>query len=201
VRGIEPRRQRRGAPWRTEIRTRVPQTEVAALRDVRFSTAVRGYDREEVDRYINRVNQVLAELQITAAPESAVRHALEVVAEEKRAVIEEAYQEAEEIARRSRSKADDRIQEATQEAQKLREDAEREASRLRHAAAHEARGTRVATEASIRELEAEVHAMVERRDRAIEELATLAQSLEELLGANGRNGDRAGEPEPEPTAT
>jgi len=82
--------------------------------DVRFSTAIRGYDRDEVDGYIKRVNEVLAELQITKTPETAVQRALERVDREKQSVIEEAHGTAEEITSRSRSRADDRIQEATQ---------------------------------------------------------------------------------------
>src|SRR3954454_5894244 len=196
VRGIEPRRQGRRAPKRADIRTRVPDQEVAEVQNVRFSTALRGYDRDEVDRYISRVNNVLAELQITAAPQSAIKAALEQVSRQTRSVVQEAEQEAEEITRQSRSRADDRIQEATQEAQKLHEAAEQQARRLREAAAHEARGTTAAAEARIRDLEADVQAMIERRDRAIAELVELSRSLDELLKRNGTNGDRPSVPEP-----
>ena len=176
---------------RAEIRTRVPDHEVAAVQNVRFSTALRGYDRDEVDRYINRVNQVLAELQITATPESAIAHALERVSWEKRSVIWEARQEAQEITRRSRARADDRIQEATKETQKLREVAEQEARQLREAAAQEAHGTRAAAESRIRGLEADVETMIEKRDRAIEELVELSHSLDELMKRHGSDGDRS----------
>ncbi|HKH13257.1 MAG TPA: DivIVA domain-containing protein [Solirubrobacterales bacterium] len=177
-----------------EIRTRVPDQEVAAVQNVRFSTALRGYDRDEVDRYMNRVNQILAELQITAAPESAIAHALEKVSWETRSVIREARQEAEEITRHSRSRADDRIQEATKEARKLREVGEREARQLREAAAQEAHGTRAAAESSIRGLEADVQTMIEKRDRAIEELVELSRSLDGLLQRNRADGDQPPEP-------
>jgi V/A-type H+/Na+-transporting ATPase subunit G/H len=178
----------------------VPETEVAALRNVRFSTARRGYDPDEVDRYINRVNQVLAELQITASPESAIKYAYEEVRRETRSVVEEAEREAEEITRRSRSRADDRIQEATEEAQALREEAQDQARRLRDAAIKETKGTRAAAEARIRELEDDVQAMMERRDRAVQELVELANSLAELVdalgGENGAGGDRGASPQP-----
>jgi DivIVA domain-containing protein len=166
------------------------------VQNVRFSTALRGYDRDEVDRYISRVNNVLAELQITAAPQSAIKAALEQVSRETRSVVQEAQQEAEEITRQSRAQADDRLQGAKQEAQKLREAAEQEVRRLREAAAHEAKGTKAAAETLIRDLEADVQAMAEKRDRAIEELVELSRSLDALLERTGRNGDRAAEPEP-----
>ena len=47
-------------PARVPTRSRVPDAEIAELRDVQFSTALRGYDRDEVDRFVARVNQVLA---------------------------------------------------------------------------------------------------------------------------------------------
>src|SRR5919206_1354716 len=117
-------------PARVRVCSRVPDAEIAALRDVRFSTAMRGYDREAVDEYVSRVNQVLAELQITAAPESAIRHALAQVTEETKGLLERAHETADEITRRSRSQADDRIQAATREAEELREESEQEARRV-----------------------------------------------------------------------
>ena len=62
---IEARRQRPKPAKSGAIRTRVPDSEVETVRDVRFSTAIRGYDRDQVDRYVSRVNNVIAELQIT----------------------------------------------------------------------------------------------------------------------------------------
>ena len=191
---IAARRQRQSAPARAEIRTRVPDAEVAGVRDVRFSTAIRGYDRDEVDRYITHVNQVVAELQITAAPESAVKHALEQVAREQKSVIDEAHRTAEEITRRSRSKADDRVQEAAEEAQKLRDEAATDARDARQAAEREAQQIRAAAEARVRELEAQVEGMIEKRTGVIEELRDLAGSLDDFVDANGR--DRAPAPEP-----
>jgi DivIVA domain-containing protein len=194
VRRIEARRPRQDASPRAEPRARVPETEteVAALLDVRFPAAIRGYDRDHVDRYITRVNQVLAELQITKTPETAVKRALEEVSREKQAVIEEAHQAAEEITARSRSRADDRIQEATQEAEKLREEAAQGASDLRSAAERDAQATREAAEQRVRELEAQIEGMIEKRERVIEELAELARSLDGVVEAKG--GDAAASP-------
>jgi DivIVA domain-containing protein len=183
VRDIEARRQGRSAPARAEIRTRVPEREVAAMQNVRFSTSVRGYDREEVHRYMLKVNTLLAELQITAAPEYAIKAALESVQEERRSVIAAAEQEAEEITRRSRSQADDRIEEA-----------KREAEQLRDAAAEEAGGTIAGAETRIRVLQAHVDEMQERRDRAVVELVELSRILDELLERNGANGVPSAEP-------
>jgi DivIVA domain-containing protein len=167
-------------PRRAEIRTRVPDREVAAMQSVRFSTAIRGYDRDEVHRYMLKVNTLLAELQITAAPEAAIKAALEQVRGERRSVIAQAEEEAEEITRRSRSQADDRLEEARQEADQLRD-----------AAAEEAQGSQAAAETRIRRLEAQVQSMTEQRDRAVEELVQLSRNLDQLLQRNGQNGSES----------
>jgi vacuolar-type H+-ATPase subunit H len=161
----------------------VPDREVAAMQNVRFATAIRGYDRDEVHRDMLKVTTLLAELQITAAPEYAIKAALEKVREERRSVIAEAKEEAEEITRRSRSQADDRIEEA-----------KREAEQLRDAAAEEAGGTIAGAETRIRALQAHVDEMQERRDRAVQELVEHSRALDELLQRNGENGTPAPEP-------
>ena len=170
---------------------------------------MRGYDREAVDQYVSRVNQVLAELQITAAPEAAIRHALGQVTDETKGLLERAHETADEITRRSRSQADDRIQGATQEAQQLHDASEQEARQLRDDAAHEAREVREAAarearevrdaaqreareiretaEVRVRELEADARAIIEERARMVGELRELVRRLGEFAdGAAGR---------------
>lgn len=174
----------------------MPDTEVASVRNVRFSTAIRGYDRDEVHRYMTRVNQMLAELQITRAPETAIKHALEEVSREQRGVIEEAHKTAEEITARSRSRADDRIQEATDESQKLLDAATQEAQEVRETAERDARRIRETAELRVRELEDEVEGMIAKRERVIEELGELARSLDGVVETKG--DDPSASPAPEP---
>src|SRR5262245_20909961 len=140
------------APAHARTRSRVPDAEVAELRDVRFPAAMRGYERDAVDQYVSRVNQVIAELQITAAPESAIRHALEQVTDETKGLLERAHETADEITRRSRSQADDRVQRAEREAGDLHEASEEEARQLRGDAAQEAREVREAAAKEAREV-------------------------------------------------
>jgi DivIVA domain-containing protein len=191
----------------------VPDAEIADLRDVQFPAALRGYDRAEVDRFVARVNQVLAELQITAAPESAIRHALKQVSEETQGILERAHETAEEITRRSRSQADDRLQRAetearevseaaAQQAREMREAAAEEAREVREAAAEEARDVRAsaadearelreAAEARVADLEADVQRIVVERARIIEELRDLVRRLGDFSeAAAGRDPSR-----------
>src|SRR5919198_1198507 len=123
-------------------------------RGVKFPAAVRGYDRAAVDRYVKEVNRLIAELEISASPEAAVRHALDEVSEETRELLQRAHQTAEEITARSRIKADDRVQEAEREAQEGREAAQDEAGEIRAAAQREAQELRESAQRETAELRA-----------------------------------------------
>jgi DivIVA domain-containing protein len=94
----------------------VRDQEVAAVRDVSFPIVLRGYDRDAVDSYVREVNRVIADLQVSRTPQSAIRHALDQVSEETRGILERAHETADEITARSRSQADDRLQWAEREA-------------------------------------------------------------------------------------
>jgi cell division initiation protein len=153
----------------TRTRSRVPDHEIAEVRDVQFPTAMRGYDRAAVDAYVSRVNRLLAELQITAAPESAIRHALDEVADETRGLLERAHETAEEITRRSRTQADDRVQLA-----------EGEADEVRKAADDYAREIRAVADKQLHALQADADRIWEERGGILGELRDLAGQLERV---------------------
>jgi DivIVA domain-containing protein len=134
---------------------------VDELREVTFPTAMRGYDREAVDAYVERVNRVIAELEISRSPESAVKHAVAQVSEETRGILERAHEAAEEITAKSRSRADDRLQQAEQEAAEVREQAE----------------------ARVRELDADAETIWNERRRLLEEVRQTAEELDRLAAA------------------
>src|SRR3954453_21386026 len=164
--GARPEPRRKAA---TRTRSRVPDHEIAEVRDVQFPTAMRGYDRAAVDAYVSRVNRLLAELQITAAPESAIRHALDEVADETRGLLERAHETADEITRRSRSQADDRLQRA-----------EDEAAVVRKAADEYAREIRAVAEKHLHALQADADRIWQERNGILEELRDLAGQLERV---------------------
>jgi DivIVA domain-containing protein len=133
----------------------VQERMVEEIRGISFPSALRGYDREAVDNYVERVNRLIAELEISRSPESAVKHAVAQVSEETRGILERAHQTAEEITARSRSKADDRIQEAEREAEEIRE----------------------AAEARVHELDADAEAIWAERLRLIEDVRDVSERL------------------------
>jgi cell division septum initiation protein DivIVA len=159
---------------------------IKQARDTEFAVAIRGYDRAAVDRYVEHVNRLLAELEISSSPESAVRHALDEVSEETRDILQHAHDTAEEITARSRSRADDRLQQAEQEAKELRAAALSEAQETRDAAQREAEETR---EAARRESQQERAAA----QREADELRTTArgESADMLESAETRSRDLA----------
>src|SRR3954468_20729010 len=125
------------------------------LREVTFPLAVRGYDRSAVDRYVEMVNRVIAELEISRSPETAVKAAVAQVSEETRGILERAHETAEEITARSRSRGDDRVQEAEREAERVRRDAEQH----------------------VHALDADTEAIWRERHRLIEDVRHVAQQL------------------------
>jgi cell division septum initiation protein DivIVA len=150
---------------------------IKQARDTEFPVGLRGYDRVAVDRYVEHVNRLLAELEISSSPESAVRHALDEVSEETRDILQHAHDTAEEITARSRSRADDRLQQAEQEAKELRATALREAQETRDAANREAEEAREAARRESEQLRSAAQ-------RDIDELRASARSeSEEMLEA------------------
>src|SRR5437764_12528830 len=113
------------------------------VRDVSVHTAMRGYERREVDRYVQRVNRVIAELEIARSPESAVRHALDRVGEQTSGILQRARETADEIIHTARSEAEETTGRGKAGARELIEDARAEADRVVDEArrqAQEARG-------------------------------------------------------------
>jgi DivIVA domain-containing protein len=95
-----------------------------------FPTALRGYDRVAVDEYVRRTRQLVAELQATRSPESAVRRALERVGEEITGILQRAHETAEQITMQSRSEAEDRLEQARQEAAQVADTAQQRVREL-----------------------------------------------------------------------
>ncbi|MFL5910276.1 MAG: DivIVA domain-containing protein [Gaiellaceae bacterium] len=154
----------------------VPDEEIAGIRDVSFAIVMRGYDRAAVDAYVTRVNRIIAELQVSRSPQSAIRHALDQVSEETRGILERAHDTAEDITGRSRAQAAERVEQAEEEARAMIRDAE----------------------ARVRELEGDADQVDRERARLIEDVRLVAEELQRV--ANDAAGRFPPEPEAEPEA-
>ncbi|HEX2496539.1 MAG TPA: DivIVA domain-containing protein, partial [Gaiellaceae bacterium] len=105
------------------------------VRNVSFPGSVRGYDRDAVDAYVERVNAVIAELEIGSSPKAAVRHALEQVGEQTAGILQRAREAAEEITASARQEADASTARAKAEASELVVEASTRADRAQAEAA------------------------------------------------------------------
>ena len=139
----------------------VREDELAELRQPGFPVALRGYDRDAVDAYVERVNRTIADLQIGRSPHSAIRHALDQVSEETRGILERAHDTADEITSRSRDQAAERLQRAEREAQEAIE----------------------AAETRVRVLDADADDVWRERKRLIDDVNRVAAELAEMADA------------------
>jgi DivIVA domain-containing protein len=168
---------------------------VQKARAVDFPVAMRGYERSAVDRYVQQVNRLIAELEMSASPESAVRHALEEVSEETHDLLQRAHQTAEEITAKSRSRSDERLQQAEREAAAAREAAAREILEMRETVERETASLRETAEREAGEMretvERETASLRETAEREAGEL--LAKARREADGLHGTSTREAQE--------
>lgn len=141
---------------------------------------MRGYDRAAVDAYVRRVNRVIAELEVTRSPQAAVRHAVEKVSEQTKAILEEARESAERITDAAREEADSILSAAKAEAAELVVGAGDEAVRVESEAEQLTARTQAEAERTIAHANAESE---ERRKQTDAELTTIRLQAEEELTA------------------
>jgi len=148
----------------------LPDDPVAAVH-ADFPGALRGYDRLAVDAYVQRVSQMVAELQATRSPEAAVRRALERVGEQISGILQRAHETAEQITAQSRGEAEDRLEQARGEAAEII----------------------VAAEQRVRDLDADTDRIWIERGRIVDDARDLAR---QLLSVADTATDRFPEVEP-----
>ncbi len=142
------------------------------MRNVAFPVSVRGYDRRAVDAYVTRVNRLIAELEATRSPQSAVKRALERT-EEERDIVVNASAEAE----RTRAEADEHVAEARAEAKKILADSRTEAADRLRRAQEEIAALHDAAEAAARELRIDTEAIWGTRRALLDDLRNIATRL------------------------
>ena len=174
------------------------------IRDASFPTAVRGYERRAVDAYVERVNRVIAELEVGSSPQAAVRHALDRVGEQTSGVLQRARVAAEEITAAALAEAEEITSSATAEAEQSLEDVKLQSHQLRgrskeeadqilakaQAAAEEQLGraeeqTRRAhqeAEERLRALQSDTDAVWDARRKLLDDFPRMATELMEVAG-------------------
>ncbi|MHB8532523.1 MAG: DivIVA domain-containing protein [Solirubrobacteraceae bacterium] len=196
----------------------------AELRDVSFGLSLRGYDRTEVDAYVERVNRVVAELEVSRSPQSAVKLALDRVGEQTAGVLQRAREAAEELTSTTVAEAEHAARRAHVEAAELTERADRESRELIERATEESEGLltrahreaaerlsaaeariaadQAAAEERLEELECDIEEARSERERVLEEIRATAAGLDAFAGefeGTAPLGDRGEPPSEQPT--
>jgi cell division septum initiation protein DivIVA len=96
----------------------------------RFKLVRRGYDRLEVDSYVERLQRRVEELQRHQTPDDAVREALARVGEEVGDVLRQAHDTADAVVAQAERDADDHRERAAREAAEVTAAAERRVHEL-----------------------------------------------------------------------
>jgi DivIVA domain-containing protein len=157
-----------------------PRRVPAELRSVAFPIAVRGYDRRAVDAYVMRINRLLAELEATRSPQSAVENALRRTEDERSDLLKEAYEMAGEVAATARHRASEMTTKAKAEAVEIVVNASERADRTRAEADEHVARARAEAERILESAHAEAD---DRLRRAEEEIATQRKEAEAWMRA------------------
>jgi DivIVA domain-containing protein len=209
---------------KTELRPARGRTFLPELTGVEFSSARRGYDRAQVDGYVERVSTVVVELEAMRSPDAVIERALSDVGEETSAILRRARKAAEEIVADAESHARDRGAQAEAQASQVREDADRytaqaraeadqllsearaRAEQITGQAAAEATHARDDADRHHDQVSSQIEQLAEQRHQLLEDLRSLAdqfhrtadRALEQIpsLDASGRSAEGNGDQAP-----
>lgn len=116
---------------KTELRPARGRTFLPEVTGVEFSASRRGYDRDEVDQFVERVSRIVVELEAMRSPDAVIERALADVGEETSAILRRARKAAEEIIADAESHARDVTEQAEAQARELREEADHYSARTK----------------------------------------------------------------------
>lgn len=162
---------------RAEVRPARGRTFLPEVTGVEFSSSRRGYDRAEVDQYVERVSRIIVEVEAMRSPDAVIERALADVGEETSSILRRARKAAEEIIADADSHASARAAEAEADAREVREEADRYNARMK------AEGDQLLSEARERAEETAAQAAAaaqRRRDDADRYQAQVSAHIEQL---------------------
>jgi DivIVA domain-containing protein len=116
---------------KTELRPARGRTFLPEVTGVEFSSARRGYDRDEVDQFVERVSRIVVELEAMRSPDAVIERALADVGEETSSILRRARKAAEEIIADAEAHAHERSTQAESNARQLREEADHYSARVK----------------------------------------------------------------------
>jgi DivIVA domain-containing protein len=186
----------------------------AAIRNVAFPIARRGYEQRAVDAYVTRINRLIAELEATRSPRDAVAHALERTEEERTAILRQAHEagaevvaaaqlEAAELTNEARAEAadivvnasaaadgakaeaDEHVAKAGAEAERIVADSRAQAAEQLRLGQEEIANLRDEAQAWLDELRTDTESVWSERRDLVDDLREIAARLQEAVSAAG----------------
>jgi DivIVA domain-containing protein len=200
--------QEEEASGRAERRPARGRTFLPDVTNVEFSSSRRGYDRSEVDHYVERVSSIVVELEAMRSPDAVIERALADVGEETSAILRRARKAAEEIIADAEEHASQRGAQAEAQAREAREDADRHSARTRAEGEEVLASARSQADETAAQAAAEARRVREDADRYREQVLShidqlahdrhrLIEDLRKLADQFHRTADRALEQIPE----
>ena len=114
-----------------ELRPARGRTFLPEVTGVEFSGSRRGYDRIEVDQFVEKVSRIVVELEAMRSPDAVIERALADVGEETSTILRRARKAGEEIIADAEAHARDRTAQVEANAREQREEADRYSARIR----------------------------------------------------------------------
>ena len=197
---------------KTEIKPARGRTFLPDVTGVEFSSSRRGYDRDEVDQYVERVSRIVVELEAVRSPDAVIERALADVGEETSAILRRARKAAEEIIGAAEEHASSRAEQAEAQAQQVRDEADRYSERVKADSDRLAAEARAQAQQTAEQAAADANRRRDEADRYqaqvsahIEQLSHerhgLIEDLRKLADQFHRTADRAVEQIPSSDAT
>jgi len=189
-------------PAKADLRPARGRTFLPELTGVQFSSSRRGYDRAEVDEYVERVSRIVVELEAMRSPDAVIERTLADVGEETSAILRRARKAAEQIVAEADSQARERAAQAEAQAKQVRDEADRygarakaegdqalaearsQAERISAETAADAKRTREDADRYHDQVNSHIEQLAHERHRLIEDLRKLADQFH-------RTADRA----------
>jgi cell division septum initiation protein DivIVA len=152
-----------------------------------FSRRLLGYDRAQVDAFVERTAIRLADAQKAHTPDAAVQEALDRLGDETSAILKHAHALADELTTRSRQDAEELTARSQQEAAELTARAQQESAARLQQAEHEAAAIRQGAERRVTELDAEIDSLWQERQQLLDDIERISEQFHALAsGAKER---------------
>jgi DivIVA domain-containing protein len=182
--------------------------DIARLRSPGFTLARRGYDKHEVDKFLEQLVDWLETDAANDIGQVAVTRKLELVGKSTAHILLTTEQESQELRRQAEADCVEMRAEAETDAQQVRDDADTYAREVRSRADDDARRTRDEATAEATEtieeglrrrgqIDDEIHVLEAHREEVLDGLAQLrgqlGQTIHEHRPAASKNGEQASE--------